>query len=97
MGMNILHTRSDDGSKIRLGRWNEHGSKDILLVHGLAEHLGRYEFVGDFLPNEIGESPWSNCVVMEKVMVVEVMWTCGYDTLKTYKQLWEPSEDQWQL
>ena len=48
MSMKILHTRSDDGSKIRLGRWNENGSKDILLVHGLAEHLGRYDFVGNF-------------------------------------------------
>ena len=48
--MKILHTRSNDGSKLRLGRWNdEHGKRDILLVHGLAEHLGRYEFIGNFL------------------------------------------------
>ena len=48
--MKILHTRSNDGSKLRLGRWNdEHGKWDILLVHGLAEHLGRYEFIGNFL------------------------------------------------
>ena len=37
MNMKILHTRSDDGTTLRLGRWNEEGNKDILLIHGLAE------------------------------------------------------------
>ena len=46
--MKILHTKSDDGTKIRLGRWNDDGDKDVLLVHGLAEHLGRYSHVAEF-------------------------------------------------
>ena len=46
--MKILHTRSDDGTSIRLGRWNEDGDRNILLVHGLAEHLGRYQHIGEF-------------------------------------------------
>ena len=42
----ILHTRSNDGSKLRLGRWNdEHGKEMYFWFHGLAEHLGRYEFI----------------------------------------------------
>ena len=46
--MKYLYTRSDDGTKIRLARWNEDGDRDILLVHSLAEHIGRYEHVGSF-------------------------------------------------
>ena len=46
--MHTLYARSDDGTKLRLGRWNEEGKKDILLVHGLAEHLGRYPHVAQF-------------------------------------------------
>ncbi len=46
--MKILTTRSDDGTELRLARWNDEGDKDILLVHGLAEHLGRYEHIGQF-------------------------------------------------
>jgi len=46
--MKVLWTKSNDGTKIRLGRWNEEGKKNILLVHGLAEHLGRYQHVAEF-------------------------------------------------
>ena len=46
--MKTLNTRSDDGTNIRFGRWNEDGDKDLLIVHGLAEHLGRYQHVGEF-------------------------------------------------
>ena len=46
--MKYLSTRSDDGHRIRLARWNDQGSKDLLLIHGFSEHLGRYEHVGDF-------------------------------------------------
>jgi len=46
--MKYLYTRSDDGTQIRLARWNEEGKRDLLLIHGLAEHLGRYEHVGQF-------------------------------------------------
>lgn len=46
--MNTLHTRSSDGTQLRLGRWNEDGDRDILLIHGLAEHLGRYQHIGQF-------------------------------------------------
>jgi alpha-beta hydrolase superfamily lysophospholipase len=46
--MKYLYTHSDDGTKLRLARWNEEGSRDILLIHGLAEHLGRYQHIGSF-------------------------------------------------
>ena len=46
--MKFLHTRSDDGTKLRLARWNEEGERNILLIHGLAEHLGRYDHIGAF-------------------------------------------------
>ena len=47
--MKYLYTRSDDGTLLRLARWNEEGTRDILIVHGLAEHLERYQHVGQFL------------------------------------------------
>lgn len=50
--MKILHTKSDDGTKLRMGRWNDEGDKNLLLIHGLAEHLGRYEHVGEFFANK---------------------------------------------
>jgi acylglycerol lipase len=43
--MEVLHTRSADGTRLRLGRWGRPG-RNVLLVHGLAEHLGRYQHVG---------------------------------------------------
>ncbi|MFT5684930.1 MAG: acylglycerol lipase [Myxococcota bacterium] len=46
--MQILHTTSADGTRLRLGRWGEPG-RNLLLVHGLAEHLGRYQHVGETL------------------------------------------------
>lgn len=46
--MKVLWTKSDDGTKIRLGRWNEEGEKNLLLAHGLAEHLGRYQHIAEF-------------------------------------------------
>ena len=42
--MQILSADSDDGTRLRLVRWGN-GARDILLVHGLAEHAGRYEHV----------------------------------------------------
>lgn len=48
--MQVLHTTSADGTKLRLGRWGQPG-RNILLVHGLAEHLGRYQHVGEALGN----------------------------------------------
>ncbi|MBM76643.1 MAG: hypothetical protein CMK59_14650 [Proteobacteria bacterium] len=50
--MQILHTRSSDGTRLRLARWNEDGDKDILLVHGLAEHLGRYQHIGEYFASQ---------------------------------------------
>ncbi len=44
--MEILHTESADGTRLRLVRWGS-GEKNILLVHGLAEHLGRYGHVAE--------------------------------------------------
>lgn len=46
--MQILHTTSADGTRLRLGRWGTSG-RNLLLVHGLAEHLGRYQHVGEAL------------------------------------------------
>ena len=43
--MEVLHTTSADGTRLRLGRWGRPG-RSVLLVHGLAEHLGRYDHVG---------------------------------------------------
>ncbi len=50
--MKILYTKSNDGTKLRLGRWNDEGEKNLLLVHGLAEHLGRYEHIAEFFANK---------------------------------------------
>ncbi len=42
----VFHATSDDGTRLRLGRWGD-GDRDVLLVHGLAEHLGRYQHVAE--------------------------------------------------
>jgi alpha-beta hydrolase superfamily lysophospholipase len=39
-----LSAASDDGTRLRLARWGD-GDRDALLVHGLAEHAGRYTHV----------------------------------------------------
>jgi acylglycerol lipase len=44
----FLSARSDDGTKLRLARWGE-ADRDVLVVHGLAEHAGRYQHVADAL------------------------------------------------
>ena len=44
--MKILSADSDDGTRLRFLRWGD-GPRDILLVHGLAEHAGRYEHVAE--------------------------------------------------
>jgi alpha-beta hydrolase superfamily lysophospholipase len=44
----IFTTTSDDGTRLRLGRWGN-GERDVLIVHGLAEHLGRYQHVAERL------------------------------------------------
>lgn len=46
--MKVLWTKSNDGTKIRLGRWNDEGTKNLMLVHGFAEHLGRYQHIAEF-------------------------------------------------
>jgi alpha-beta hydrolase superfamily lysophospholipase len=46
--MKILSADSDDGTRLRFLRWGD-GSRDVLLVHGLAEHAGRYEHVAQRL------------------------------------------------
>ncbi len=46
--METINIKSKDGTALRLGRWGE-GERDVLLVHGLAEHAGRYEHVGQSL------------------------------------------------
>lgn len=45
--MEQLELQSADGTRLRGGRWAPEGEVkgDVLLVHGLAEHLGRYEHV----------------------------------------------------
>ncbi len=40
-----MHTlRSTDGTALRVARWGS-ADRDVLIVHGLAEHAGRYEHV----------------------------------------------------
>ena len=39
-----IRTTSDDGTLLHLTRWGD-GGPDALIVHGLAEHAGRYEHV----------------------------------------------------
>lgn len=46
--MKILSADSDDGTRLRFLRWGN-GSRDVLLVHGLAEHAGRYTHVAERL------------------------------------------------
>lgn len=43
-----LSARSDDATPLRLARWGD-GDRDVLLVHGLAEHAGRYNHVATAL------------------------------------------------
>jgi len=42
--MQVLSAASDDGTRLRLIRHGE-GTRNVLLVHGLAEHAGRYDHV----------------------------------------------------
>lgn len=42
--MTPLFLDSADGTRLRMVRWGE-GDRDLLLVHGLAEHAGRYAHV----------------------------------------------------
>jgi acylglycerol lipase len=46
--MQVLKATSDDGTALRLARWGD-AKRDVLLVHGLAEHAGRYVHVADAL------------------------------------------------
>ena len=46
--MQFLKAMSDDGTHLRLARWGG-GDKDVLIVHGLAEHAGRYTHVAEAL------------------------------------------------
>lgn len=45
--MDFLFTTSADGTRLRLGRLGA-GSRDMLIVHGLAEHADRYNHVAQF-------------------------------------------------
>ncbi len=47
--METITIKFKDGTALRLGRWGD-GERDGLLVHGLAEHAGRYEHVGQVPP-----------------------------------------------
>ena len=42
--MKTFTIKSKDGTNLRMARWGE-GDRNVLLVHGLAEHAGRYEHV----------------------------------------------------
>ncbi len=46
--MKYLTTRSDDGTELRLARWGD-AERDVLIVHGLAEHVDRYDHVAEAL------------------------------------------------
>lgn len=43
--MQTLFFDSADGTRLRAGRWGD-GPRDVLIVHGLAEHAERYAHVG---------------------------------------------------
>jgi alpha-beta hydrolase superfamily lysophospholipase len=49
--MEILDLRSADGTKINAHRWSPAGAPkaEVLLCHGLAEHMGRYDHVAKAL------------------------------------------------
>ena len=49
--MNQISATSRDGTTLNLVQWSPDGSPraDILLVHGLAEHMGRYDHVAQAL------------------------------------------------
>ncbi len=46
--METIKIQSKDGTSLRLGRWGG-GERDLMLVHGLAEHAGRYGHVAEAL------------------------------------------------
>lgn len=48
--MTRIELRSTDGTLINGRRWSPEGEvkADILLCHGLGEHLGRYEYLGTY-------------------------------------------------
>lgn len=43
--MRTSFVTSADGTRLRLAHWGD-GARDVLVIHGLAEHAGRYEHVG---------------------------------------------------
>lgn len=43
--MRTSFVTSADGTRLRLAHWGD-GERDVLALHGLAEHAGRYEHVG---------------------------------------------------
>jgi alpha-beta hydrolase superfamily lysophospholipase len=47
----MIEASARDGTRLRVRQWNAVGEPwaDVLLVHGLAEHSGRYEHVGRWL------------------------------------------------
>jgi acylglycerol lipase len=49
--MEILNLRSADGTKINAHRWSPAGEPkaEVLLCHGLAEHMGRYDHLAKAL------------------------------------------------
>ena len=48
MTAQLLSAQSDDRTLLRVGRWGD-APRDVLLLHGLAEHIGRYEHVAAHL------------------------------------------------
>ncbi len=46
--MRTSFVTSADGTRLRLAHWGD-GARDVLVIHGLAEHAGRYEHVGGAL------------------------------------------------
>lgn len=44
--MRTSFVTSADGTRLRVGQWGD-GARDVLLIHGLAEHAARYAHVGE--------------------------------------------------
>ena len=57
--MQLIETRSADGTRLRIARSNTSASKQVLIVHGLGEHIGRY----DWLQSELSEQGYGVSIV----------------------------------
>ena len=84
-GFKTLSTLSADGTRLRLARWNDQGSKDLLVIHGLAEHIGRYAHVAQYF----AEQGW-------RVTVLELRGHGLSEGARGHTMLWQHYADDLQ-